>query len=141
MHPLTAILAGLAVGMAITSAMSSALAGPAYAASDEQQVRAVLDGMNGSYNRADFASFAAHVCAPMRQAEGFETEWYASRKADGPTRISVNSVSVAGSPGVSAVATVRFAAANQPRAKTFDIDFLREGSEWRACQYHPTQAA
>ncbi|WP_326548339.1 hypothetical protein QGN32_09605 [Mycolicibacterium sp. ND9-15] len=38
-------------------------------------------------------------------------------------------------------ATVRFAAANQPSAKTFDIDFLREGSEWKACRYHSTQAA
>jgi hypothetical protein len=137
MRRLTAILAGFAM----SAAVSSALAGTAHAASDEDQVRAVLDGMNGSYNRSDFASFAAHVCASMRQAEGFETEWYASRKADGPTRISVNSVSVAGRPGVSAVATVRFAAANQPSAKIFDIDFLREGSEWKACQYHPTQAA
>nr|WP_228768915.1 transcriptional regulator [Mycolicibacterium malmesburyense] len=117
-----------------------ALAAPAAAVSDEAQVRAVLDGMNGSYNREDFASFAAHVCAPMRRAAGFEAEWYASRKADGPTRIKVNSVTVAGEPAVTAVATVRFAAANQPSAKTFDIDFLREGNHWKACQYHPTRS-
>lgn len=125
------VLVSLAVGSAV----------PAHARTDEDAVRAVLYGMNGSYNRSDFASFAAHVCATMRQAEGFEAEWYASRKADGPTRIAVNSVTVAGSPAVSALATVRFAAANQPSAKTFDIDFLREGSEWKACQYHPTLAA
>ncbi|KUI02706.1 hypothetical protein AU188_14690 [Mycobacterium sp. IS-3022] len=131
------MLAAAAVGVSI----SSALIAPARAAGDADQVRAVLDGMNGSYNRSDFPSFATHVCAVMRHADGFETEWYASRKADGPTRISINSVTVAGRPAVKAVATVRFAAANQPDAKTFDIDFVREGSQWKACHYHPTQAA
>ncbi|KUI02735.1 hypothetical protein AU190_23390 [Mycolicibacterium acapulense] len=132
----TAVLAGFA----LSAVVSSVLAGPASAASDEDQVRAVLAGMNGSYNRADFDSFAAYVCAPMRGAAGFEDGWYASRKADGPTRISVSSVTVAGEPAASAVATVRFAAANQPSAKTFDIDFRREGGEWKACRYHPARS-
>ncbi|KUI43225.1 hypothetical protein AU197_25160 [Mycobacterium sp. IS-1590] len=136
MRRLTAVLAGCALSVV----GSCALAAPASAAGEEDQVRAVLDGMNGSYNRADFASFAEHVCAPMRRAAGFEDEWYASREADGPTRISVSSVTVAGKPVVSAVATVRFSAENQPSAKTFDIDFLREEGEWKACQYHPTQS-
>ncbi|OBI71406.1 hypothetical protein [Mycobacterium sp. E740] len=114
---------------------------PANAAGDADQVRTVLEVMNGSYNRSDFTSFAEHVCTAMRRAADFEKSWYASRQADGPTRISVDSVTLAGQPAASAVATVRFAAANQPDAKTFDVDFLREGSDWKACQYHPTQAA
>ncbi|KUI46240.1 hypothetical protein AU198_18725 [Mycobacterium sp. GA-1199] len=133
-------LSAVLTGIALSAVASTALAGSASAASDEDQVRAVLAGMNGSYNRADFASFAEHVCAPMRRAAGFEDEWHASRKADGPTRISVSAVTVAGEPVVSAVATVRFSAANQPSAKTFDIDFLREGGEWKACQYHPARS-
>ncbi|OBG17654.1 hypothetical protein A5765_05985 [Mycolicibacterium celeriflavum] len=137
MRRLAAMLAAVAVGVS----SSPVLTAPAHAASDADQVRAVLDGMNGSYNRSDFASFAAHVCAAMRNADGFRSEWYASRRADGPTRISVDSVTVAGHPTSSAVATVRFAAENRPSAKTFDIDFVREGSEWKACHYHPTQAA
>ncbi len=140
MRRLCAILAGFAMLFGVSGVAPPASAAPAPAAGDEDQVRAVLDGMNGSYNREDFVSFAAHVCASMRRAAGFEAEWYASRKADGPTRIAVDSVTVAGEPGVTAVATVRFAAANQPAAKTFDIDFLREGSEWKACQYHPTRS-
>ncbi|MGE2723005.1 transcriptional regulator [Mycolicibacterium celeriflavum] len=135
-----AILAGLVVGFVVCPGASPALAAPASAAEDADQVRAVLAGMNGSYNREDFEAFAAHICAPMRRVAGFEAEWYASRKADGPTRIKVNSVTVAGQPPVTAVATVRFAAANQPTAKTFDIDFLREGTQWKACQYHPTRS-
>lgn len=131
------MLAAVAVGVSV----SSLLIVPARAAGDADQVRAVLAGMNGSYNRSDFTSFAAHVCAAMRHADGFETEWYASRRADGPTRISVNSVTVAGHPAVTAVATVRFAAENHSSAKTFDIDFVREAGEWKACHYHPTQAA
>ncbi|KUI12917.1 hypothetical protein AU193_03990 [Mycobacterium sp. GA-1285] len=136
MRRLTAAIAGFA----LSAAVSSALAAPAAAASDEEQVRAVLDGMNGSYNRVDFASFATHVCASMRGAAGFEAEWYAGRQADGPTRISIHSVTIAGKPPSSAVATVRFAATNQPSTKTFDIDFVREGGEWKACQYHPTRS-
>lgn len=128
------LVAVLAVGATLPI-----VAGPAHAAGDEEQVRAVLDGMNGSYNRSDFASFAAHVCPALRDAEDFEKSWYASREADGPTRIAIDSVTLAGSPAAAAVATVRFAAANQPNPKTFDIDFFREGSEWKACQYHPAK--
>jgi hypothetical protein len=102
------------------------------AASDEDRVRAVLNGMNGSYNRSDFAGFASHVCPDMLQADQFEAGWYHSRKADGPTQITVNSIDVAGD---AAVANVRFVAANHEDAKTLDVDFLREDAEWKACRY------
>jgi hypothetical protein len=108
---------------------------PAYAATDEDQVRAVLDGMNSSYNGTDFDGFASHLCAEMRTAEGFEAGWYESRRADGPTRITVMSVDVAGSPPALAVANVRFAAANHADAKILEVDFVRESAEWKACHY------
>ncbi|WP_231983516.1 transcriptional regulator [Mycobacterium sp. 852002-51961_SCH5331710] len=138
MRRLIAILAGFAVSLSGVAPTASAV--PAASVSDEDQVRAVLDGMNGAYNREDFASFAAHVCAPMRLSAGFAAEWYANRRADGPTQITVSSVRVAGEPSLTAAATVRFAAANKAEAKIFDIDFLREGSEWKACRYHPARA-
>jgi hypothetical protein len=109
---------------------------PAQAASDEDQVRAVLDGMNSSYNGADFDSFASHLCADMRRADGFETGWYESRKTDGPTSITVMSVDVAGNPPSQAIANVRFAAANHADAKVLEVDFVRENAEWKACRYH-----
>ena len=62
------------------------------ATTDEDHVRAVLDQMNVSYNRSDFDGFASHLCATMVQADGFEAGWHQSRLADGPTRITVNSV-------------------------------------------------
>lgn len=127
-----------AVGMGACS--HAVLTAPAHAASDEDRVRAVLAGMNGAYNRSDFAAFAAQVCTAMRHVDGFRSEWYASRSADGPTRISIHSVTVADHPAGSAIATVRFAAENQPSAKTFDIDFLREGGDWKACRYHPARS-
>ncbi len=108
---------------------------PAHAATDEDQVRAVLDGMNASYNGADFDAFASHLCAAMRHAEGFEAGWYQSRKTDGPTTISVMSVDVAGDPPSRAVANVRFAAANRADPKVLEVDFVRESAQWKACRY------
>ena len=107
---------------------------PVCAATDEDQVRSVLNGMNGSYNRSDFEAFASHLCADMVNAAGFEAGWYAARKSDGPTQITINSVQVA---GADAVANVRFQAANRPAAKTLDVEFLREDTEWKACRYEP----
>ena len=107
--------------------------GPTPTATDAGQVRAVLNGMNGSYNRSDFTAFAAHVCEDMLRADGYKAGWYESRKSDGPTQITVNSVDVTGD---DAVANVRFLAANRSDAKTLDIDFLRDGADWKACRYH-----
>ncbi|MEO3758828.1 transcriptional regulator [Mycobacterium sp. B14F4] len=123
---------------AIVTVPALLFAVPAHAGSDEDAVRAVLDGMNGSYNRSDFGGFAAHLCADMREAEGFEAGWRESRRSDGPTRITVNSISVGGSPASSAIANVRFVAAHHD--KTLDIEFLREGAQWKACRYHTGQA-
>jgi hypothetical protein len=113
----------------------TATAIPAHAAPDEDAVRAVLDGMNGSYNRSDFGGFAAHLCADMTVSPAFAAGWYRSRSADGPTRITVNSVRVHGD---EALANVRFVAAEHE--KTLDIEFLREGSRWKACRYQSGQA-
>jgi hypothetical protein len=121
---------------AIVSGLIALASGSAQAATDEDQVRAVLDGMNGSYNSSDFRGFASHLCADMINAAGFEAGWYASRKSDGPTQITINSVEVAGvSDTRRAVANVRFEAANHADTKTLDVEFLREGAEWKACRY------
>ena len=93
--------------------------------------------MNGSYNRSDFDSFASHVCADMLRADAYEAGWYHSRQSDGPTRITVNSVDVTGD---DAVANVRFVAANHDGRQDTDIDFLREGAEWKACRYDAGQS-
>jgi hypothetical protein len=42
--------------------------------------------------------------------------------------------------GNDAVANVRFEAANHEDATTLDIEFLREGAEWKACGYHTGQS-
>ncbi|BBY80626.1 transcriptional regulator [Mycolicibacterium pulveris] len=111
---------------------------PARAATDQEQIRAVLEGMNDAYNRFDFAGFAEYVCAAMREADGFEADWYSSRRVDGPTRITVGSVAVSGDPASSAVANVRFEAAEH--TETLAVDFVREQARWRACRYHPVRA-
>lgn len=120
--------------LAIVAVLSVGTGAPASAASDEDAVRAVLEGMNRSYNRSDFGGFAEHLCAEMRRAAGFEAGWRRSRTSDGPTQITVNSVSVT---ETAAVANVRFVAADHD--KTLDIEFLREGSEWKACRYRTGQ--
>src|SRR5690242_12645992 len=122
----------LVAGVTILTVVGVAAAGPAAAATDEDQVRAILNGMNNSYNRSDFAGFAAHLCPDMLKPADFHPGWYASRKSDGPTQIVVNSVEVNGQ---NAVANVRFQAANQPHAKTLDVEFLHDGTEWKASRY------
>jgi hypothetical protein len=126
----------LVAALTVLTALPIATAVPADAATDEDQVRAVLNGMNGSYNSSDYKGFASHLCADMLKAAGFEAGWYASRKSDGPTQIIINSVEVA---GVDAVANVRFEAANHADTKTLDVEFLREGAEWKACRYDAGQ--
>jgi hypothetical protein len=129
----------LGTALTVVAIACVATAGPAAAATDEDQVRAVLDGMNGSYNRTDFSAFASHLCPDMLKAADFKAGWYASRKADGPTQITVNSVRVTGVPQPRAVANVRFQAANHADAKTVDVEFVRQGGEWKACRYDDGQ--
>ncbi|HYZ68744.1 MAG TPA: transcriptional regulator [Mycobacterium sp.] len=124
-----------AAALAITTTLSMLASAPSSAATDEDQVRAILEGMNGSYNRSDFAGFAVHVCADILKNAGFKAGWYASRESDGPTQITINSVTVTPGPRPQAVANVRFQAANHADAKTFDVEFLRVGGDWKACRY------
>ena len=131
------VAGGAAAALPIAAAMIVFTPGSTPTATDEDQVRAVLNGMNGSYNRSDFEAFTSHVCADMLRANGYETGWYQSRQSDGPTQITVNSVDVTGD---DAVANVRFVAANHDDAKTLDIDFLREGADWKACRYHAARS-
>jgi hypothetical protein len=98
--------------------------------SDEEQIRAVLTGMEDSYNRSDYAGFASHLCADMRADADFELGWHERRADDGRVDITVNSVDVTGD---DAVANVEFAAANHDEPKTLDMDFLRQETEWKAC--------
>jgi hypothetical protein len=128
-----------AIVPAIVAGMALLCPGSAQAATDEEQVRAVLTGMNGSYNRSDFTEFASHLCADLLRSAGFEAGWYASRKSDGPTQITVNSVEVTGVPAPRAVANVRFQAANRADTKVLDVEFLRDGDEWKACRYNVGQ--
>ena len=125
-----AVLPAIVTAILTTGALL--FAAPAHAATDEDQVRAVLDGMNAAYNRANFDGFASHLCPTMRQGELFESGWRQSRAADGPTRIIVSSVDVSGD---DAVAVVRFEAANRTDPKTLEIDFERVDAEWKACRY------
>lgn len=127
----------VAAATAIVAAASVVTSSPARAMSDENQVRAVLDKMNSSYNDANFNAFASHLCADLLMSPGYEAGWHASRESDGPTKIAVNSVHVKGD---DAVANVRFDAANREDAKTLDVDFLRDGGDWKACRYHAGQS-
>jgi hypothetical protein len=122
--------------LALTAVVSVVTPAPALADADEDQVRAVLSGMNGSYNLTDFGGFASHLCDELLHSASFAADWFKSRSTDGPTRITVNSVQVIGD---DAIANVRFEAANRKDSKTLDVEFLREGAEWKACRYRSGQ--
>jgi hypothetical protein len=124
---------------AVFATVGVATAGSASAATDEDQVRAVLSGMNGSYNSTDYHGFAIHLCGDLLRRAGFEAGWYASRKSDGPTQITINSVQVTEGPRPLAIANVRFQAANRTDTKIVDVQFQREGADWKACRYDTGQ--
>lgn len=50
-----------------------------------------------------------------------------------------HSVEVTGGLRPQAVANVKFQAANHADAKTLDVEFLRDGAEWKACRYDAGQ--
>jgi hypothetical protein len=127
----------VAAATAIVAVSSVVTSSPVRAASDEDQVRAVLDTMNSSYNDTDFGAFASHLCADLLKSPDYEAGWRHSRESDGPTQIAVNSVHVKGDPPSLAVANVRFEAAEHDR--TLDIEFRRVGSKWKACRYDAGQ--
>lgn len=133
----TALLVSGGVLVAVTPAIVAVVSVATPAPTDADRVRAVLDTMNNSYNRSDFEAFASHVCADMLRSDAYEAGWHQSRASDGPTQIAVNSVDVTGD---DAVANVRFMAVNHEDPKTLDIDFLRDGADWKACRYHPVQS-
>ena len=122
-----------AAAIVIVAALSVLTSSPASAASDEDQVRAVLDTMNSSYNHSDFDAFASHLCADILNVPDFEAGWHVSRDSDGTTQIAISRVSVTGD---RAVANVRFEVANRADAKTLDVGFVRENADWKACEYH-----
>jgi hypothetical protein len=128
---------GCGAALALVAGLAVAMSAPAQAASDEDQIRAVLASMNNAYNGSDFSEFASHLCTDMLQTAGFAAGWYSSRGTDGPTRITVNSIAVRNDPPTLAVANVRFEAANHEDAKTLDIGLVRENKEWKACKYSP----
>lgn len=132
----------LGATVVVVAGFAAAGLGVAHAATDdEQRVRTVLEGMNASYNKSDFAGFASHLCDDLLNNAGFAADWYRNRREDGETRITVNSVTVA---GADAVANVRFEAANRDDTKTMDIEFVRDGSgqntDWKACNYETGRA-
>jgi hypothetical protein len=87
------VIAGsaLAAALAMVAVLIVVTTRPAPTVTDEDQVRAVLAGMNGSYNESNFEAFASHVCANMLRNNSYEAGWYESRQTDGPTQITVNS--------------------------------------------------
>src|ERR1700754_970041 len=131
----------LAAALAMVTLFILVTTRPAPAATDEDRVRAVLVGMNGSYNQSDFEAFASHVCADMLRNKAYKAGWYESRESDGPTEITVNSVDVTGDgDDAQAAEKVQFVADNHADPKPLDIDFLREGAEWKACRYRAGQS-
>ncbi|MGV0790587.1 Rv0361 family membrane protein [Mycolicibacterium sp. XJ1819] len=125
----------LVCALGVAAALTVLAPGTAGAATDQDRVRDVLVEMNDAYNRFDFATFATYLCTDVLRVEGFQAHWQQSRRTDGPTRIAVNSVNVAGDPASVAVANVRFEAVNHEQPKTLDVEFVREGAEWKACRY------
>src|ERR1700754_3111013 len=126
----------LAAALAMVTLFILVTTRPAPAATDEDRVRAVLVGMNGSYNQSDFEAFASHVCADMLRNKSYKAGWYESRESDGPTEITVNSVDVTGDgDDAQAVANVQFVAANHADPKTLRLDFPRGGPEGKAFRF------
>jgi hypothetical protein len=102
--------------------------------SDEQQIRAVVAGMQEAWNRSDFDAFRGYLCKG--------NQWFWSTIGDsgsaamtmrqrGRAQFTVNSVQVAGD---SAKASVKESYSNGAQPPETTEDFVHEDGKWKVCE-------
>jgi hypothetical protein len=100
--------------------------------SDEEQIRAVVEGFEDAWNKSDFEKFKGYICARNLQNGDAPTEdkFTEQRSADGPIDLTVTSVQVNGD---KATAKVDEMNPQKHEKKSEDLDLVRENGGWKAC--------
>jgi hypothetical protein len=100
--------------------------------SDEEQIRAVVDGFEEAWNRSDFEKFTSLVCAEsLNNGDApAKDEFMEQRRDDGRIELTVTSVDVHGE---KATAKVDETNPQKHDTKSEDLDLVRENGKWKAC--------
>lgn len=119
------------VGVLAVSATSPvdgrAVAAPALAMSDEEQVSDLVDRFESAWNAEDFAELRTLLCEEVRSQEMFSVAGLTELRADaGRWVLTINSVDVRGDEATAEI--------EESGEGAQDIGFTREDGEWRWCE-------
>lgn len=139
-HPFVvagAVLAGV-VALAVVAVLGAVLAPKTTgsgSASPEDQVKAVVKGIDDGLNNADAARLTSLVCAEKKSSDGFRAKTNAElrqqRARKGTVTSTVASINVTGD---RATATIHHAWSKAPGQADTDTDvFVRESGGWKIC--------
>jgi hypothetical protein len=94
---------------------------------DEEQIKDAVEKFEKAWNDRDFDGFKPILCQEMQNDKQFnENEFLDARSENGEVKLDVESVEVDGD---SATASVTHDGGNAD-----DIDFVREGGNWKWCK-------
>ena len=99
--------------------------------SDEEQIRAVLTGMQDAWNGENWNEFKGFVCEPSMQDDPpTDEDLQEERDQQGRSELTVKSIEISGD---KASASVEQTYENSDEPDTEDVDFVREGDDWKVC--------
>ena len=93
--------------------------------SDEERIRAIVNGLEETYNDSDFEAFRQYLCTGLRD-EITEESWH----SDEHWSLTIESLEITGDTATATV-TNDFDGTDEP--ETEEISLLREDGEWKAC--------
>ena len=97
--------------------------------SDQDQIGAVIHGMQRDWNQSNYSAFANHYCS-KEQAKLSKDSFDQERSQKGQVQITFSAVSVSGTTATVSP-TLKFEKESQSRHPNWK--FVKEGGEWKFC--------
>ncbi|MDT5013444.1 MAG: hypothetical protein QOH57_5061 [Mycobacterium sp.] len=120
------LVVGLVVGLVVAFGGDSSKA-----KSDEDQIREVVVSLESAWNDTDYVAFIKHSCRTFADDPSHsEASFKRDRSNDGEATLEVTAVSVHGD---NADVTVDRKYADQVKARSVKLDFVKEDGEWKTC--------
>ena len=101
--------------------------------SDEEQIRAVVAGMEDAWNSSDYQKFRGFVCEDSLAVAvaPTEDEFKEQRKGEGRIELEVKGVEITDDEAI--VEVEEIFAKDEDSTDTEDLELVRENGEWKAC--------
>jgi hypothetical protein len=135
-HTTRNVLIGLGVGVVLVVALVVGLVfafggDSSKPKSDEDQIRAVVAGIESAWNNTDYDAFMKHTCHEFAtDPSNSETSFKHDRSQNGEATLKVTSVKVTGD---KADVTVDRKYADQSKPRSVQLGFVKEDGEWKMC--------